>query len=58
MTQIRRWRDVTASCWLLVLALLLPVSVQAVKFELAAMHNPHQKCVWNYAMADTLVVIT
>lgn len=23
-----------------------------------AQHNPPPKCVWNYAMADTLVVIT
>lgn len=37
-------------------ALLQPV--QAVKFDLVASPNPRQKCIWNYAMSDTLVVIT
>lgn len=32
--------------------------VHAVKFDLVASHNPQQRCIWNYAMADTLVVIT
>ncbi|KAK9898535.1 hypothetical protein P389DRAFT_167056 [Cystobasidium minutum MCA 4210] len=47
----------------LVLATLLALSallqpVQAVKFDLVASQNPRQRCVWNYAMSDTLVVIT
>lgn len=32
--------------------------VQAVKFQLQASHSPTQKCLWNYAMSDTLVVIS
>ncbi|CEQ39137.1 SPOSA6832_00649, partial [Sporobolomyces salmonicolor] len=43
--------------FLAALALLLPL-VSAVKFSLQAGHNPPQKCLWNYAMADTLVVIS
>jgi hypothetical protein len=30
----------------------------AVKFALEAHHSPAQKCLWNYAMSDTLVVIS
>lgn len=48
---------------LLAVATLLALSsaiqpVQAVKFDLIATQNPRQKCIWNYAMSDTLVVIT
>lgn len=32
--------------------------VQAVKFDVQASASPALKCIWNYAMADTLVVIT
>lgn len=32
--------------------------VSAVKFSLQASHNPTPKCLWNYAMSDTLVVIS
>ncbi|GAA5912589.1 hypothetical protein JCM5296_000743 [Sporobolomyces johnsonii] len=47
----------TSFSFLAVLALLLPL-VSAVKFSLQAGHNPPQKCLWNYAMSDTLVVIS
>lgn len=43
---------------LLPLLCLLPLGVSAVKFSLPASHNPTQKCLWNYAMSDTLVVIS
>lgn len=43
---------------LLFLPLLLLPSAWAVKFSLQAHHSPAQKCLWNYAMADTLVVIS
>ncbi|GAA6027172.1 hypothetical protein JCM8097_002453 [Rhodosporidiobolus ruineniae] len=43
---------------LLLAALLAPWAAQAVKFSLQAHHSPTQKCLWNYAMADTLVVIS
>ncbi|GAA6011896.1 hypothetical protein JCM10207_003422 [Rhodosporidiobolus poonsookiae] len=39
------------------LSSLLPLA-SAVKFSLQAHHSPSQKCLWNYAMADTLVVIS
>lgn len=42
---------------LAILALALG-QVQAVKFQLQASHSPTQKCLWNYAMSDTLVVIS
>jgi len=42
---------------LVALMALLP-SAQAIKFELPAHHNTHQKCIWNYALSDTLVVVT
>ncbi|KDN52927.1 endoplasmic reticulum vesicle protein 25, partial [Tilletiaria anomala UBC 951] len=32
--------------------------VSAIKFEVPASHEPYEKCVWNYALANTLVVIT
>ncbi|KAK0558758.1 vesicle coat component [Tilletia horrida] len=40
------------------LAALLPSSANAIKFELPAHHSSHQKCIWNYALSDTLVVVT
>lgn len=40
------------------LPLLLLPSALAVKFQLQASHSPTQKCLWNYAMSDTLVVIS
>lgn len=43
----------------LVLVLVTALAqVQAVKFQLQAAHSPTQKCLWNYAMSDTLVVIS
>lgn len=42
----------------LLLPLLLLPSALGVKFSLQAHHSPAQKCLWNYAMADTLVVIS
>ncbi|KAE8241223.1 hypothetical protein A4X13_0g7511, partial [Tilletia indica] len=38
--------------------LLLPSTANAIKFELPAHHSSHQKCIWNYALSDTLVVVT
>ncbi|GAA5824148.1 hypothetical protein JCM11251_001540 [Rhodosporidiobolus azoricus] len=43
---------------LVALPLLAASIAQAVKFSLPASHNPTQKCLWNYAMADTLVVLS
>jgi len=49
----------TLSVPLLLIATLFAISpVNAVKFDLVASHNPQQRCIWNYAMADTLVVVT
>lgn len=33
-------------------------SVAAIKFDISAETHPHNKCIWNYALSDTLVVIT
>ncbi|SGY44436.1 BQ5605_C001g00157 [Microbotryum silenes-dioicae] len=41
-----------------VLAFLPLPLVSAVKFQVEAHHDPPQKCLWNYAMTDTLVVIS
>ncbi|CAD6893105.1 unnamed protein product [Tilletia controversa] len=51
----------SASLFLVLLSLqllLLPSSANAIKFELSAHHSSHQKCIWNYALSDTLVVVT
>jgi len=50
-----------ATSYLIILTSLLcliPRNVNAVKFIIPAAHTPIQKCIWNYAMSDTLVVIT
>merc|ERR1711939_1092811 len=49
---------VITSLLVLLMLAVAPAGVQAVKFDLVASHNPQQRCIWNYAMADTLVVIT
>jgi hypothetical protein len=41
---------------LLILSLLLPV--HAIKFSLPATHHGPQKCLWNYALSDVLVVLS
>jgi len=49
------------SAWLLIFLYFLAFAspfVKAVKFIIPAAHAPVQKCIWNYAMSDTLVVIT
>lgn len=38
--------------------LLLALPIQAIKFDLVAKHEPEEKCIWNYALTDTLVVVT
>ena len=43
---------------LVLLPLLLSALTNAVKFDIVASHTPVQKCLWNYAMSDTLVVIS
>ncbi|KAE8266617.1 hypothetical protein A4X09_0g5730 [Tilletia walkeri] len=51
----------SASLFLVLLSLqvlLLPSTANAIKFELPAHHSSHQKCIWNYALSDTLVVVT
>ncbi|EPQ26960.1 uncharacterized protein PFL1_05595 [Pseudozyma flocculosa PF-1] len=37
---------------------LLALAAHAIKFDLPASTSPANKCIWNYALADTLVVIT
>ncbi|WFD00538.1 vesicle coat component [Malassezia yamatoensis] len=43
--------------WALACACFI-ASVGAIKFELPATRNPSAFCVWNYAMADTLAIIS
>lgn len=38
--------------------LLFSTTTNAIKFDLEASSSPHIKCIWNYALSDTLVVIT
>lgn len=47
------WAAVSAC----VLVLLLPPAT-ALKFELEATSNPKPFCIWNYALADTLAIIS
>ncbi|PWZ00338.1 endoplasmic reticulum vesicle protein 25 [Testicularia cyperi] len=42
----------------LIVALLSTLAVEAIKFDVVAETHPHTKCIWNYALSDTLVVIT
>lgn len=42
---------------LLLLALLSPLA-SAIKFDLPAATHPHTKCIWNYALSDSLVIVT
>ena len=53
------WR-VLAHSLFLVLALLLSLcdNAHAIKFELIASKNPKPLCIWNYALADTLAIIS
>ncbi|CBQ73767.1 related to ERV25-component of the COPII-coated vesicles [Sporisorium reilianum SRZ2] len=46
-----------AAAPLLLLLFLLPLST-AIKFDLAAATHPHTKCIWNYALSDSLVIVT
>lgn len=46
---------------LLVSVLLLSSSilhVGGIKFDIEAKHSPDVKCIWNYALSDTLVIVT
>jgi hypothetical protein len=36
----------------------LASTTTAIKFDLEASTSPHVKCIWNYALSDTFVVIT
>ncbi|KAG0142447.1 hypothetical protein CROQUDRAFT_109850 [Cronartium quercuum f. sp. fusiforme G11] len=38
--------------------LLSSLNIKAIKFSLPAEHHPTARCIWYYAMADTLVVIS
>lgn len=43
----------------LLVALAVAVySTSAIKFDLPVATHPHSKCIWNYALADTLVIVT
>ncbi|KAI7958614.1 hypothetical protein MJO28_002405 [Puccinia striiformis f. sp. tritici] len=37
---------------------LLSNTIRSIKFDLLASHSPTPKCIWYYAMTDTLVVIS
>lgn len=41
---------------LAVLLLALPSS--AIKFDIPVLSHPNTKCIWNYALSDTLVIVT
>lgn len=44
---------------LLVLVLAIFSSLaSAIKFDLPAATHPHTKCIWNYALSDSLVIVT
>lgn len=51
------YRQLLGLCFVALLC-LFPASVAGIKFDLPAEHSPAVKCIWNYALADTLVVIT
>lgn len=40
-------------------ALVLSASASlAIKFDIPAKHSPTTRCIWNYALQDTLVIVT
>lgn len=43
---------------LLLILTTLTTPTLGIKFDLEASSSPHVKCIWNYALSDTLVVIT
>ncbi|KAJ1024035.1 hypothetical protein NDA13_004865 [Ustilago tritici] len=43
---------------LLLVLFLSTTLVSAIKFDLPAATHPHTKCIWNYALSDSLVIIT
>lgn len=43
---------------LLLVATLFAPLASAIKFDLSAATHPHTKCIWNYALADSLVIVT
>ncbi|KAJ1018818.1 hypothetical protein NDA16_004623 [Ustilago loliicola] len=52
-------RHLFSSAASLLLALFLSTTlVSAIKFDLPAATHPHTKCIWNYALSDSLVIIT
>ncbi|GAC99208.1 Emp24/gp25L/p24 membrane trafficking protein [Pseudozyma hubeiensis SY62] len=46
-----------ASLLLLIFSVLTTLS-SAIKFDLSAATHPHTKCIWNYALSDSLVIVT
>lgn len=49
------------SSWLatlLVLYATLALPSRAIKFDIPAKHSLTTKCIWNYALQDTLVIVT
>ena len=46
------------NCFVCFSLLLLATATQAIKFDLEASSSPHIKCIWNYALSDSLVIIT
>lgn len=47
----------SVSLWALAL-LVLCATVHAIKFELESSRHPKPLCIWNYALADTLAIIS
>ncbi|SPO26836.1 related to ERV25 - component of the COPII-coated vesicles [Ustilago trichophora] len=51
--------NLTAAPLLLVtLFATLTSLVSGIKFDLPASTHPHTKCIWNYALSDSLVIVT
>lgn len=44
--------------WTISLIFLFITLANAIKFDLSAAQYPESKCIWHYANADTLVVVT
>ncbi|KIS68789.1 uncharacterized protein UMAG_03355 [Mycosarcoma maydis] len=42
----------------LLLVLLFTTLASAIKFDLPSNAHPHTKCIWNYALSDSLVIVT
>ncbi|CAO1621108.1 unnamed protein product [Sympodiomycopsis kandeliae] len=53
-----RSRTLTTLLSCMLLSLLAALPAWSIKFDIPATSHPTTKCIWNYALSDTLVIVT